>query len=254
VVLKQGMLQAAVDASVYTTESARIQAYKQGDSHMDTREDLFESIAQAVIDGDRQACVALAGDVISKGIDPFQAIQHGFTRGMATVGDKFARLEYYLPDVMRCADAVDGGVSVLQPYILEQGKDESAGIVVLGTIKGDLHDLGKNIVATMLRAAGFEVYDLGCDTPVRAYINKAEQVKADIIGVSAILTTTMAYMPDLLSMLEELGLRDRYHVILGGAPVTPSYAEEIGADGYGETAADAVETAQRIMRERRGAR
>lgn len=142
----------------------------------------------------------------------------------------------------------------MQPYLLEQGKQESAGTVVLGTIKGDLHDLGKNIVGTMLRAAGFEILDLGCDTPVRAFINKAEEVNADIIGVSAILTTTMTYMPDLLSMLEELGQRDRYYVMVGGAPVTPEYADEIGADGYGETAADAVETAQRMMRERRGKR
>jgi dimethylamine corrinoid protein len=104
----------------------------------------------------------------------------------------------------------------------------------------------------MLRAAGFEVHDLGCDTPLRAYIDKAEEVDADIIGVSAILTTTMAYMPDLLSLLEELGQRERYRVMVGGAPVTPEYAEEIGADGYGETAADAVEMAKQLMQTRRG--
>jgi trimethylamine corrinoid protein len=219
---------------------------------MDTKEDLFERMAQAVVDGDREACVALAEEVIDRGIDPFEAIEQGFTRGMTTVGDKFATLEYYLPDVMRCAAAVDAGVGVLQPYILEQGTRQSVGTVVLGTIKGDLHDLGKNIVGTMLRAAGFKVYDLGCDTPLRAFVDKAEEVDADIIGVSAILTTTMAYMPDLLSLLEELGQRERYQVMVGGAPVTPDYAEEIGADGYGETAADAVETAKRLMRVRRG--
>jgi corrinoid protein of di/trimethylamine methyltransferase len=219
---------------------------------MDTKEDLFERMAQAVVDGDREACVALAEEVIDRGIDPFEAIEQGFTRGMTTVGDKFATLEYYLPDVMRCAAAVDAGVGVLQPYILERGTRQSVGTVVLGTIKGDLHDLGKNIVGTMLRAAGFKVYDLGCDTPLRAFVDKAEEVDADIIGVSAILTTTMAYMPDLLSLLEELGQRERYQVMVGGAPVTPDYAEEIGADGYGETAADAVETAKRLMRVRRG--
>jgi len=219
---------------------------------MDGKRDLFERIAHAVIDGDREACVALANEVVTTGVDPFEAIEQGFTYGMTVVGDRFAKLEYYLPDVMRCADAVDGGVGVLQPHILARGGRESSGTVVLGTIKGDLHDLGKNIVATMLRAAGFRVYDLGCDTPLRAYVDKAEEVGADIIGVSAILTTTMAYMPDLLSMLEELGKRDRYQVMVGGAPVTPGYAEQIGADGYGETAADAVETAKRMMRKRRG--
>jgi len=219
---------------------------------MDTREDLFERMAQAVIDGDREACVALAEKVVERGVDPFEAIEQGFTRGMSIVGDKFATLEYYLPDVMRCAAAVDAGMEVLQPYILEQGERESVGTVVLGTIKGDLHDLGKNIVGTMLRAAGFEIHDLGCDTPLRTFIDKAEEVDADIIGVSAILTTTMAYMPDLLSLLEELGQRERYLVMVGGAPVTPDYAEEIGADGYGETAADAVEMAKQLMRMRRG--
>jgi corrinoid protein of di/trimethylamine methyltransferase len=219
---------------------------------MDTKEDLFERMAQAVVDGDREACVALAEEVIDRGIDPFEAIEQGFTRGMTTVGDKFATLEYYLPDVMRCAAAVEAGVGVLQPYILERETRQSVGTVVLGTIKGDLHDLGKNIVGTMLRAAGFKVYDLGCDTPLRAFVDKAEEVDADIIGVSAILTTTMAYMPDLLSLLEELGQREQYQVMVGGAPVTPDYAEEIGADGYGETAADAVETAKRLMRVRRG--
>jgi len=219
---------------------------------VDTKEDLFEGMAQAVVDGDREACVALAEEVIERGIEPFEAIEQGFTRGMTIVGDKFATLEYYLPDVMRCAAAVDAGMGVLQPYILEQGRRESVGTVVLGTIKGDLHDLGKNIVGTMLRAAGFKVYDLGCDTPVRTFVDKAEEVDADIIGVSAILTTTMAYMPDLLALLEELGKREQYQVMVGGAPVTPAYADEIGADGYGETAADAVETAKQLMQARRG--
>jgi len=218
---------------------------------MDGKEDLFERMAQAVIDGDREACVALAEEVIKRDVDPFEAIEQGFTRGMTTVGDKFATLEYYLPDVMRCAAAVDAGMGVLQPYILKQGERESAGTVVLGTIKGDLHDLGKNIVGTMLRAAGFEVHDLGCDTPLRTFIDKAGEVDADIIGVSAILTTTMAYMPDLLSLLDELGQRGRYRVMVGGAPVTPEYAAEIGADGYGETAADAVEMAKQLMQARR---
>ena len=221
---------------------------------MGTREGLFERMAQAAIDGNREACVALAEEVIEGGVDPFEAIEQGFTRGMSTVGDRFATLEYYLPDVMRSAAAVDAGMGVLQPYILEQGERESVGTVVLGTIKGDLHDLGKNIVGTMLRAAGFEVHDLGCDTPLRAFVDKAVEIDADIIGVSAILTTTMAYMPDLLSLLEELGQRERYQVMVGGAPVTPDYAAEIGADGYGETAADAVETAKQMMEARRGKR
>jgi len=214
---------------------------------MGAKEELHQQMAQAVIDGNKEKCVALAQQVVEEGIEPFEAIQQGFTQGMEVVGDKFATLEYFLPDVLRCAEAVEAGMKILQPHLLERGDKGSSGTVVLGTIKGDLHDLGKNIVGTMLKAAGFSVFDLGLDTPVRRFVDKAVEVDADIIAVSAILTTTMAYMPDLISLLEEMGLRDRFKVMVGGAPVTPDYAAEIGADGYGETAADAVTMAKRIL-------
>lgn len=214
---------------------------------MGAKEDLFQQMAQAVIDGNKEGCVALAQRVVDEGFEPFEAIQQGFTQGMDVVGEKFSTLEYYLPDLMRCADAVEAGVNVLRPSLLASGEKNSAGTVVMGTVKGDLHDLGKNIVGTMLMAAGFTVHDIGADTPIRRFVDKAVEVDADIIGISAILTTTMAYMPDLLSLLEEMGLRDRFKVMVGGAPVTPEYASEIGADGYGETAADAVTVAKRIM-------
>jgi trimethylamine corrinoid protein len=205
-------------------------------------------MAQAVIDGDKEACVALAEQVVEEEVDPAAAAEQGFASGMEVVGQKFAALDYYLPDVLRCAEAADAGFTVLQDYMIERGEGRSSGTVVLGTIKGDMHDLGKNIVGTMLQAAGFEVHDLGCDVPIRRFVDKAKEVDADIIGVSAILTTTMAYMPELLRLLDDMELREAYKVMVGGAPVTPSYAEEIGADGYGETAADAVETAKRIMK------
>lgn len=217
---------------------------------MGVTKDLLERMAQAVIDGDKERCAALAEQAIEEDIDLHEAVEHGFAAGMQVVGEKFATLEYYLPDVIRCAAAADAGFTVLQDTMVERGEGRTSGTVVLGTIKGDMHDLGKNIVGTMLQAAGFSVHDLGCDVPIRRFVDKAKEVGADIIGVSAILTTTMAYMPELLRLLDDMGVRSDYKVMVGGAPVTPAYAEEIGADGYGENAADAVEVAKQIMREK----
>ncbi|MBA7693326.1 Methionine synthase [subsurface metagenome] len=212
--------------------------------------ELFEQIIEATVEGDLEKCKALALQVLDQGVNPFEAIQEGYSKGMHIVGEKFSRMEYYLPELMLCADAMKAALDVLKPR-LGKGRDSGTqGTVVLGTIQGDLHDLGKNIVKTMLQAAGFDVHDLGCDVPVRKYIEKAQELNADIIAASAILTTTMAYMPDLAGLLSELGEREKFRIMVGGAPVTPEYAVEAGADGYGENAAEAVEVAKRLMREK----
>ena len=212
---------------------------------------LFDQIVEATVEGSQERCVSLAQQVLDQDIDPFEAIQEGFTKGMFIVGEKFARMEYYLPELILCADAMKAALEVLKPH-LGQGQDSGIkGTIVLGTIQGDLHDLGKNIVKTMLQAAGFSVHDLGCDVPVRRFVDKAEEVNADIIAASAILTTTMAYMPDLAEFLSELGMRDKFRIMVGGAPVTAGFATEAGADGYGENAAEAVEVAKRLMQEKR---
>ena len=213
---------------------------------------LFERIVEATVSGDEERCVALAQEVLDKGADPLQAIEQGYTKGMAIVGDKFSRMEYYLPELIRCADAMKAAMDVLKPHL---GKGQEGGIqgtVVIGTIQGDLHDLGKNIVKTMLQAAGFSVHDLGCDVQVRSFIDKAEELDADVIAASAILTTTMAYMPDLVNLLSDMSLRDRFKVMVGGAPVTPEYADESGADGSGENAAEAVEKAKGLVQSKKG--
>lgn len=212
--------------------------------------ELLEQIVEATVEGDEQKCTALAQQVLDQGVDPFEAIQEGYSKGMHIVGDKFSRMEYYLPELMRCADATKAALDVLKPHLGQGREGGRQGMIVLGTIQGDLHDLGKNIVKTMLQAAGFDVHDLGCDVAVRQYIEKAQEVGADIIAASAILTTTMAYMPDLVDLLSELGERDKFRIMLGGAPVTPEYADEAGADGYGENAAEAVEVARRLIREK----
>ncbi|UCF98665.1 MAG: corrinoid protein [Spirochaetaceae bacterium] len=213
---------------------------------------LFEQIVEATVSGDQERCMALAREVIDKGVDPLQAIELGYTKGMTIVGDKFSRMEYYLPELIRCADAMKAAMDILKPH-LGKGRDSGVqGLIVIGTIQGDLHDLGKNIVKTMLQAAGFTVHDLGCDVQVRSFIDKAEEQDADVIAASAILTTTMAYMPDLVNLLSDMNLRDRFKVMVGGAPVTPEYAKEAGADGYGENAAEAVETAKRLVQSKKG--
>ena len=213
---------------------------------------IFEQIVEATVAGDQERCVALAQEVLASGADPLQAIEQGYTRGMTIVGEKFSRMEYYLPELIRCADAMKAAMDVLKPHLGKNQDSAVQGSVVIGTIQGDLHDLGKNIVKTMLQAAGLTVHDLGCDVWVRSYIDKAEELDADVIDASAILTTTMAYMPDLVNLLADMNLRDRFKVMVGGAPVTPDYAKEAGADGYGENAAEAVETAKNLVQSKKG--
>ena len=213
---------------------------------------IFEQIVEATIAGDQERCVALAQEVLDSGADPLQAIEQGYTKGMTIVGDKFSRMEYYLPELIACADAMKAAMNVLKPHLGKNQDSAVQGSVVIGTIQGDLHDLGKNIVKTMLQAAGLTVHDLGCDVRVRSFIDKAEELDADVIAASAILTTTMAYMPDLVNLLGDMNLRDRFKVMVGGAPVTPDYAKEAGADGYGENAAEAVETAKTLVQSKKG--
>jgi len=208
---------------------------------------LMEQIIEATVAGDQECCVSLAKQVLAQGVDPLQAIEEGFSRGMSIVGERFARMEYYLPELLRCADAMKAAMEVLRPHLGKGQEAGGRGSIVLGTIQGDLHDLGKNIVRTMLEVSGFTVHDLGCNVPARQFVDQAEQQRADIIAASAILTTTMAYMPDLVNLVGETGARGRFKIMLGGAPVTPEFAAKAGADGYGENAAQAVDVAKSLL-------
>lgn len=213
---------------------------------------IFEQMIEATVELDEERCVALAQEALDRGVDPYEAIQEGYTKGMQIVGAKFAKLEIFLPEVMMAARAVNAAVAVLRPHLLERKDHGTQGSIVLGTIQGDLHDVGKNIVKIMLQASGFIVHDVGVDVPVRRFVEKAVEVDADIIAASAILTTTMTYMPDLVELLTELGLREKFRVMLGGAPVTRDWALKVGADGYGEDATEAVEVAKRLVEEKKG--
>ncbi len=214
-------------------------------------ETILREIVEATVGMDEKRCVDLARRAMDQGMDPFRVVHEGYSRGMRIVGDKFATLEYCLPEVMFAADAMNAAMNVLKPHMMKSRDHASRGVVVLGVIQGDIHDLGKNIVKIMLEASGFIVHDLGNDVPVRRFVDKAEEVGADIIAASAILTTTMSYMPDLPSILTELGLRDKYMIMLGGAPVIEEWALEIGADGHGEDAVEAVTVARRLMQGKR---
>jgi corrinoid protein of di/trimethylamine methyltransferase len=206
--------------------------------------DLFKEMAKAVIDGDEERTVSLAKEALSKGVNPSEAIEKGFGEGMREVGRLFETLDIYLPDVIISAEAMTTGVEVFRQYLLGQEGELSQKTVLLGTIEGDVHDIGKNIVKIMLESNGFKVFDLGRDVPVLDYIQKVKELNPDIVAVSALMTTTMVHMPKLIDALREEGLRGKVKVMVGGAPVLPEWAKQIGADGYGESAMEAVRVAK----------
>ena len=211
-------------------------------------EELFAAMRQSVVDGDAEQAEALARQSLEQGLDPLQAINQGFVQGVNHVGAEFGRGEMFLPDLVLAGEAMKAAVSVLEPEMQKRGSQrQMLGKVVLGTVKGDIHEIGKTLVATMLAASGFEVYDLGVDVPFEKFADKAREVGADIVGVSALLTTTMTGQKAVIEALDDLGLRPKVKVMVGGAPVTRSWAQEIGAEGYSEDAIGAVAEAKRLM-------
>jgi corrinoid protein of di/trimethylamine methyltransferase len=210
--------------------------------------DLFNAMKQSIIEGETDQAAALAQQALAEGLDPLTAINEGFVPGITYVGDQFGAGEMFLPDLMLAAEAMKAAVAVLEPEMQRRGMQRQVlGKVVLGTVKGDIHEIGKNLVATMLSASGFEVHDLGVDVPFEKFVEKVREVGANLVGVSALLTTTMTGQRTLIEMLDDLGLRPNVKVMVGGAPVTQSWAEEIGADGYSEDAMGAVALAKKLM-------
>jgi len=211
-------------------------------------EELFREMAQTIIDGDPEAAEALAKRVLAEGIDPLDAINKGFVVGVNKVGDAFGCGDAFLPDLVLAGEAMKAVVAVLDPELARRGTQrQTLGNVVVGTVKGDIHDIGKTLVATMLSASGFQVYDLGVDVPPERFAAKAREVSAAIVGVSALLTTTMVNQKSVIEALDDIGLRPKVKVMVGGAPVTRSWAQQIGADGYSEDAIGAVAEAKRIL-------
>ncbi len=211
-----------------------------------SNEELFTAMAQSIYNGEPQQAADLARQAVEQGIDPLEAINRGFLPGIQEVGDCFARGDMFLPDLVMGGEAMKAAVAVLEPELQRRGAQRQVlGKVVLGTVKGDIHEVGKSLVATLLAANGFDVYDLGVDVPTDRFVARAREVDADIVGLSALLTTTMINQRTVIQALKEAGLRCK--VMVGGAPVTKSWADEIGAAGYSEDAAGAVAVARQLM-------
>ncbi len=217
-------------------------------------DDLFAAMRQAIIDGDAARASALAEEALAAGMPPLDAIENGFVPGLSHVGEEFGAGELFLPDMMLAARAMQKALAVLEPEMVRRATTRRVvGRVVIGTVKGDIHEIGKNLVGMMLSTSGFEVHDLGVDVAPDRFVAAAQEHDADLVGVSALLTTTMAGQRTVVEALDAAGLRPRVKVIVGGAPASASWATEIGADGYSEDAIGAVALARRLLGAAEGA-
>ncbi len=214
--------------------------------------DTLRGIENAIVRGDGEQCSALVQEALPE-TDPLTIIQKGMMPAMEKIGDQFTCGEIFLPEMLMAAEAWNEAMKLLKPKMLAAGESVATiGTIVIGTVQSDVHEIGKNIVATLLSTAGFEVHDLGVDVSASKFIERAEEVGADIIAASAIMTTTMTYQQDILEHLKASGLRDRYIVLVGGGVVNQEWADEIGADGYGQTAMDGVRVAKDLVSKKRG--
>jgi corrinoid protein of di/trimethylamine methyltransferase len=214
-----------------------------------TTEELFQAMFKSILEDEPEEAEDLAHEALAQGIDPLEAINRGFMPGVNEIGRQFGCGEVFLPDLVRAGQAMKAATRVLEPEMLRRGMTRQAvGVVVLGTVKGDIHEIGKNLVGTMFIANGFQVHDIGVDVAATAFAAKAQEVNADVVGVSALLTTTMVQQRQVIESLQQVGLRARVKVVVGGAPVTRAWANEIGADGYAEDAVGAVKVAKGLLR------
>jgi corrinoid protein of di/trimethylamine methyltransferase len=205
-----------------------------------TEAELLAAATEAIVSTDEDQAKALARQAVEMGLDPIKVINEGFSLGMRKVGDLFERGQMFLPEVIIASEAMVASVAILEENLPQEQKDKKAGIAVLGTIEGDVHDIGKGIVATLLRVYGFEVHDLGRDVPLTTFVEKAKETHATIVGSSALMTTTMVGQKALEKLLKEAGIRDQVKTMVGGAVVTQHWADKIGADAYAEDAQEAV--------------
>lgn len=209
---------------------------------------LLKELEKAVLNYDAEKAKEAAKKVIELKINPLKAIEDGLAKGIRIVGEKFHKNEIYLPHLVMAADAMIEAIKVLESVMSkEQIKSARKGVIVLGTVKGDIHDIGKNIVGSMLRASGFEVHDIGKDVPIEKFVEKALEVNANIIGASALMTITMPAQKELIEELERRGLRSRFKVMVGGGCISKEWAKEIGADGFGRDAEEAVKVAEELV-------
>jgi corrinoid protein of di/trimethylamine methyltransferase len=209
---------------------------------------IFRSLTEAVVNFDIEGVRRLAQEVIDNGLDPYEAITEALNEGMRIVGEKYEAKEYFLSELLLAGESMKAALEILTPHLKTSGI-KAIGKVVIGTVKGDIHDIGKTIVTTLLRSAGFEVIDLGVDVSAEKFIESIREADADILAMSALLTTTMPYMGEVVKELEENGLRGKVTVIVGGAPLSEDYAKKVGADLY---AVDAVEAVRKLRDHMKG--
>jgi corrinoid protein of di/trimethylamine methyltransferase len=211
-------------------------------------DEIFGKMAQSILEGDTDAAVSLAKQAIESGVDPLDAITKGFVQGINEVGENFACGQAFLPELVMAGEAMKAAVATLEPEMQRRGTTRQVfGRVVLATVEGDIHEIGKSLVGTMLGASGFDVYDLGVDVPAARIIEKVKEVDANLVGLSALLTTTMVKQREVIEELDKLGLRRTVKVMVGGAPVTREWVNKIEADGYSEDAIGAVALAKELV-------
>ena len=213
-----------------------------------SNEELLDRLMEAISEGDIETTNEVTRTILDADVNAVESIQERALQGLDMLGKRFRRLDAYLPDLIRGGQAMKACQAILMPYISEEKAGEARrGKVVIGTVSSDIHDIGKTMVANMLSVGGFEVHDLGIDVPVRKFIDTAVELEANAIALSALLTTSAYYQGEVIRYLEDVGLRNKYYVIVGGAPISAEWAAEIGADGYGKTAIDATKLLGRLL-------
>ena len=210
------------------------------------RSELLKKIHDSVVEFEEEVCVELCMESLNEGIDPYDAIMEGLTAGMDTVGRLYEQKEYFVPELLLCSDAMYAGLDILRPHVKINNATQAAGKIVIGVVEGDIHDIGKTLVKTMFDAAGWKVYDLGKDVKLESFVEELKRTKADIVILSALMTTSMLAMPKVIKMLK--AAVPEVIVMVGGAPLSPEIAKQYGADGYSKDAVAAVKEADRLLK------
>lgn len=212
-----------------------------------SKEELLEKLSECVVEMEEEEVVDVAKEYLEAGYPAFDGIMEGLVDGMNKASDLYDAEEYFVTDVLLCSDAMYAGLDVLRPHLPENADGGEKPKAVIGVVEGDTHDIGKNLVKIMMDTAGFEMYDLGRDVPLDAFVDKAIEVNASIVCMSTLMTTTMVGMKTVIEKLQERGIRDKVKVMIGGSPISQKYADEIGADGYSTNAVEAVKLAKRLL-------
>jgi corrinoid protein of di/trimethylamine methyltransferase len=204
------------------------------------KEQILENLAVAIVEGDEDKAVENAKAAMEAKLDPLETVENGLSKGMDDIGEKFGKGEVFLPELLMAANAFKSAMEILKPELeAQQMQTAQQGTILIGTVKGDVHNIGKDIVSTVLETKGFNVVDIGVDNDTLSIIQEAEKADADVIALSCLMTTTMPAQREFIEVLEEMNLREKYFVVVGGGPVTQEWADEIKADGYGESAVEA---------------